>query len=434
MLAGCLTQPSLDREALLDPAACESCHPDHYRQWSGSMHAYSSDDPVFVALNGALQRESAGAAGSFCVQCHAPMALREGATVDGLNLAELPRRLRGVTCLFCHEIDAVEGDHNAAVRLARDGVMRGSIGAGYTEAHDSRYSPLHDGRDMSSANLCGACHDVITPAGLHLERTLAEWQESVFAQPGRAALTCNRCHMPGSDGPAAAVAGAPIRRLHDHGFPGIDVALSPWLEEAAQLAGIERDLQPSVRADLCVTPTAGGVVAEVMLDNVFAGHSWPSGATHARRAWVELVATAADLEVFSSGAVAAGQAIATLDDPSLWLLRTRLYDADDREVHRPWQAVRAESELLPAAVTNDPNDPRYYHARSRTYAIGPLMPDRISMRLLVRAVGLEMMQELVQEELLDPAVPGRMPTFDLQPAALTWTAADGYGCVLGGSN
>ena len=80
----------LDAEALQDPQACASCHPDHVREWSGSMHAYASDDPVFLAMNARAQRETNGAVGSFCVNCHAPMAVRTGATQDGLNLETLP--------------------------------------------------------------------------------------------------------------------------------------------------------------------------------------------------------------------------------------------------------------------------------------------------------------------------------------------------------
>lgn len=55
------------------------------------MHAYAAEDPVFVAMNQRMQRETNGAAGTLCVQCHAPMAVRLGKTKDGLNLAELPR-------------------------------------------------------------------------------------------------------------------------------------------------------------------------------------------------------------------------------------------------------------------------------------------------------------------------------------------------------
>src|SRR6266511_2157425 len=38
-------------EKLQDPETCKDCHPKQYTEWSGSMHAYASDDPLFLALN-----------------------------------------------------------------------------------------------------------------------------------------------------------------------------------------------------------------------------------------------------------------------------------------------------------------------------------------------------------------------------------------------
>src|SRR5262245_5741159 len=67
--------PKLTRDALQDPRSCAGCHPDHYREWSGSMHAFAGVDPVFQALNKRMQRETNGALGTFCVQCHAPVAV-----------------------------------------------------------------------------------------------------------------------------------------------------------------------------------------------------------------------------------------------------------------------------------------------------------------------------------------------------------------------
>src|SRR5690348_14714558 len=80
-------------EELQNPETCASCHPQHYREWASSMHAYAADDPLFLAMNRRGQREAA--IGPFCVNCHAPIAVRSGATTDGLNLEELPRRLKG---------------------------------------------------------------------------------------------------------------------------------------------------------------------------------------------------------------------------------------------------------------------------------------------------------------------------------------------------
>src|SRR5688572_10024849 len=77
-------------EELYDSQRCAGCHPSHYDEWSASMHAYAARDPVFIAMNQRGQEETGGALGSLCVNCHAPMAVRTGATVDGLNLDQVP--------------------------------------------------------------------------------------------------------------------------------------------------------------------------------------------------------------------------------------------------------------------------------------------------------------------------------------------------------
>src|SRR3974377_1954713 len=63
--------------AMLDSTKCLACHKEHYADWSQSMHAYASDDPVFLAMNKSGQRETNGQLGNFCVNCHAPMAVRQ---------------------------------------------------------------------------------------------------------------------------------------------------------------------------------------------------------------------------------------------------------------------------------------------------------------------------------------------------------------------
>ncbi len=75
--------PELTTAELLDPASCQGCHPDAFADWSGSMHAYAADDPVFLAMEARAQRETGGAIGTFCTQCHAPMAVLTGALSDG---------------------------------------------------------------------------------------------------------------------------------------------------------------------------------------------------------------------------------------------------------------------------------------------------------------------------------------------------------------
>src|SRR5258708_3047854 len=113
------------RDTLLDPNECKKCHANHYNDWSGSMHAYASDDPVFLAMNARGQRETGGALGDFCVRCHAPLALHEGKTKDGTDLGSVDPKYKGINCFYCHAVDASNGVNDNPLHLADDIVMRG---------------------------------------------------------------------------------------------------------------------------------------------------------------------------------------------------------------------------------------------------------------------------------------------------------------------
>lgn len=416
--------PVLSAEELLDPAACAECHPTHYQEWKGSMHAYAAEDPVFRAMNARGQRETDGALGDFCVQCHAPMALRMGLTTDGTDLEDVPDHLLGVTCVFCHTVDAIEGTHNNPLRLADDGVMRGGVADPIQAGgHAMAYSPLHDRHDPRSSALCGSCHDVVTPAGVHLERTYAEWLDSPFNSDDPAQrTTCNDCHMPGRRARITNVEGAPIRRHHDHSMPGVDIALTPFPEAQAQRALVQRELDTMIVSEVCVVPRAGGAEVEIYLENLTAGHNIPSGASHDRRLWVELVASLGGETVYSSGVVADGEPVAYLPDPDLWLLSERGYDANGDVAHMFWDIVRTEAEVLPSPTLVPPGAPGYVNPHvGRRYVVLGETPDRIDLRLRMRPIGLDVLDDLIDSGDLDPAVRDAMPTFDLAASIQTWT-------------
>ncbi|HTV25629.1 MAG TPA: multiheme c-type cytochrome, partial [Polyangiaceae bacterium] len=390
----------LSREQLMDPQTCAGCHTRQYEQWASSMHAYASDDPLFLAMNARGQRE--GAIGDFCVKCHAPMAVRTGATTDGLNLDSLPASLKGVTCYFCHSVDAVEGTHNNPLRLADDGVLRGPFADPTpNSAHPAAYSELHDRDHLSSSDLCGSCHDIVNDRGTHLERTFAEWQGSVFSQP-LIGTTCGQCHMDQSTTlePVATLPNLPARRLHDHRFPGVDLPLTPLTGEDELRAATQAFLDTSLQSALCVRGAEGAAQIQVVLDNVAAGHSWPSGAAQDRRAWIEVTAYDGDAVIYQSGVVPQGTAVTALDDPDLWLIRDCLFDESGAESHMFWEAQEYESNLLPAQVTFDASDPRYYQSHVfRNYPTSgflPTYPDRVTMRVYIQAVGLDVFDDLVE--------------------------------------
>jgi hypothetical protein len=419
----------LSREALLDPDTCSGCHREHYRDWAGSMHAYAADDPVFLAMNQRGQRETGGRLGSFCVNCHAPMAVREGLTEDGLNLAELPRRVKGVTCYFCHSVAEVNGSHDNPLKLADDGVMRGAFSDSIeSNAHGTGYSALHDRDQLASARLCGACHDIVTSHGAAVERTFSEWQASVFsASPGGS--TCGQCHMPQSTSARAIalVEGAPLRRTHGHALPGVDVALTAFPEADAQRSAIEALLATTIQSAVCVGPPLAPKIS-VILDNVAAGHSWPSGAVQDRRAWVEVMAYRGDDVVYQSGVVPEGVAATEQwrADPDMWLMRDCIFDDDDNEVHMFWQAASFETNVMPVKATFSQLDPRYYqnHLVKAFPASDALagMPDRVTVRVKLSPVGLDVIDDLIGSGDLDPTLRERIPTFTVgRTESLEWT-------------
>ena len=428
-------QPTLTRAELMDPETCKSCHPDHYREWSGSMHAYAAEDPVFLAMNQRGQRETNGELGDFCVQCHAPVAVREGLTTDGLNLDEVPAYAKGVTCAFCHFVDEVQGTHNAQLSMSNDGVMLGAYADPRpNEAHASAYSPLHDRKRIESSDLCGSCHDIVTPRGVHIEQTFLEWKLSLFAHDvDGERQTCGDCHMKGRTDTATDAPGVALRRVHDHRMVGVDTALTPFPEMEDQARQIQRELNTTAVAALCVKQEGQTVQMRADLENMAAGHAWPSGATHDRRVWVELIAyDAEDQVVFSSGVVEPGQAVTSLDDPNLWRLGTRSYDDDGREVHMFWDIARVESLLLPP--------PNHNHVNGETVGVdGHLvhdymyesdqLPTRVTLRVRVRAMGLDVLDDLIATGDLDPAIRSQIRTFDVGATQLEWLERDAVECI-----
>ena len=419
----------------MDPASCAQCHPDHHLEWSGSMHAYAGEDPVFLAMNRKGQEQTNGALGNFCVQCHAPLAVMAGATTNGLNLAELPAHMRGITCVFCHSVTAVHGTSNNPLEVRLDGVMRGPFGdAMPTSAHRSAYSPLHDRDQPESASLCGACHDIVTPSGFHLERTYAEWQASLYAKPlSTGGLTCGACHMPGRNSPATNIAGAPDRRTHGHSWPGVDVALTAFPRAEAQRNLVQRELDTVLLTELCVYPGADGADIAVTLENIAAGHNFPSGATQDRRLWVDVQAFSAANRVFDSGDVPADVDVARWPDAQLWRLGHDLRDAEGQQTHDFWKAAEHVGQLLPYPTARLPSEPGWVDThRSRTYSYAGPSPDRVELAVHIRPMGREVLEQLATEGYLDPALVDGMPTLTLSSAALTWTAG-GPDCVGGGT-
>lgn len=451
-LAACGDDDTVSKtvEQLQDPATCMECHPKHVQQWQASMHAYASVDPVFVAMNKRGQRETNNSLGTFCVKCHAPMAVELGIT-NGTDFdpAKLTASTQGVTCYFCHNVASVASTHNNnSLTLAHDQTMRGGVSDPVkSSAHRSSYDPVMDSTSNKS-EMCGACHDVVTPRGVALERTLQEWGTTFFAESDPLHhLTCGSCHMPSSTGTIADAPNVKSRNdgFHEHLWPAIDQALTPFPGTDLMAAGIKRDLDGAIAvigpSPLTSPVQPGGICLDpqgkltVRVDSIGTGHDWPSGVAHDRRAWLEVVAYDAETGgniVFTSGTNADGTSPAgdpeALADDTLFGLWDRTKKDDGTPAHFFWDVATVDSQLLRPPVTLDKNSPLFDHSSTATFNLPALGVDsskvkRIVTRIRIRPLSYAMLDDLIASGDLDPSIRTQVPTLDILGTQSTWLSS-----------
>ncbi|MEM7393209.1 MAG: multiheme c-type cytochrome, partial [Verrucomicrobiota bacterium] len=234
---------------------CGKCHPQHYREWSVSQHAYAMVSPVFNTMHAKLLKETNGTLGDFCIRCHtqAGMTMKEPLVTEYVNRSQVSRE--GVTCIACHRVSQPYGKVSGRRHIESGPVtvpVKGPTGnstAIYETIEDGdatndpneRGRKIHDGAErffqMVDAEFCASCHDVNGPNGLRLEEAFSHFKASPAAKHG---VSCQDCHMgktPGvfsgdeksnyHYGPAARVAGAwtKPRKLTNHMIVGPDYSI-----------------------------------------------------------------------------------------------------------------------------------------------------------------------------------------------------------------
>ena len=144
--------------------------------------------------------------------------------------------------------------------------------------------------------------------------------------------------------------------------------------------------------------------------------------------WLELTAYDEQGNVLLESGKIADRAVEELPaddpkhDPQLCMFRDHLFDAEGQEVHMFWEAGKepASKLLPPLTSTNAP------HSVPCRYRIpGGKRPARVELRMRMRPVGIDVLQDLVDSGDLDPKVLAKMPTFDMRNTVGVWTAADG---------
>ncbi len=334
--------------------SCRSCHPNHYNEWSGSMHAYALKDPVFAAVRDVGQSVYAFALDGACEKCHSPIGQRSGEIkwgpydISGLS----PQSQEGIGCDLCHTITAINSISNAGIVLSPGDTKYGSIkNPVANNFHKSEFHPLYH-----ESAYCGACHDLITDSGLELEAVFREWQQGGLAVTGK---SCFDCHMETYQGPATP--GGPVRTLHRHSMEGADLALIDFPFKAEQLQRVTNMLRSalSLQVEAPATVASGGQLNfQVKLTNDNTGHNVPTGVPFNRQMWLSIVVqNQAGAVLYSSGGLDANEDLMDEHsqfperDTALFNAQATMLRADSIPTGATWEAAYLTNPSLRAGET-----------------------------------------------------------------------------------
>ncbi len=264
---------------------CALCHFPIADDWSTSSHSRAARNEWVLDLFSGTGTPG-GSAGyvyrdthdpgetGFCATCHAPMA--DVFDPGNVMLDEVTGPAAdGVSCVACHQIDSVEGDPDALHHLG-SATYRFPLDPMGDSTEFWVFGPLDDvtedimsavpGEHFKSPRLCASCHQYNNPdTGAPGQSTYDEWLASPWAEPGPNYRTCQDCHEPASPADGIACTTNPVTRpgeqIRSHLFEG----------------STPSQLQSAFRLDAAAQASGDSVVVTVEVENVGAGHSFPTG-------------------------------------------------------------------------------------------------------------------------------------------------------------
>jgi hypothetical protein len=325
---------------------CSSCHAGSFDDdgarfrpwdtWGGTMMANAVRDPLFLAALTVSEQDAPGS-GAYCLRCHTPKGFVRG-NATGKGAALTADDSQGVDCEACHRsIDAsaaqpaVEHDGSTIAALAAFDPQAPYIANArlHWDPRDVRHGPYDDadspahaaaGTDFtSSSEMCGQCHEVLSPLRnlldaanvdtgfpFPLDNTYTEWRFSDYAR-GATAKSCVACHMPAARGDALTLATYPSALPRANPRTHVFVGGNAWGLEAVKLAApdiaterassfeaaaaaTQAMLESAVRIDLTPGPASSGSTTyalQVRVTNL-AGHKFPTGYADGRRAFLQV--------------------------------------------------------------------------------------------------------------------------------------------------
>ncbi|MEZ6131047.1 MAG: multiheme c-type cytochrome [Planctomycetaceae bacterium] len=336
---------------------CLKCHQDSHREWSDSVHRFSSfNNPMYLASVAetrevGMQRDGTVKGSRFCAGCHDPVPFFSGAFDDPeFDMLKHPTSQSGITCTVCHAITHINSSmgnadftieepqhypfahsNNSLLQWVNNQLVKAK-----PSFHRKTFlKPLH-----STAEFCSSCHKVNLPYELNHYREWLRGQNHhdswllsgvsghgarSFYYPPTAEPNCNECHMPTH---ASADFGAKLTddsgelKIHNHLFPSANTGMA-WLRDRDDIVKAHQDfLKGVMRVDLFGIREGGTVdgtltaplrphvptlkpgnryLLETVIRTLKMGHHFTQGTSDSNEIWLEVTATAGDQRLGVSG-------------------------------------------------------------------------------------------------------------------------------------
>ncbi|QDU01278.1 Tetratricopeptide repeat protein [Gimesia chilikensis] len=355
-LARTSTGDFIPSKALMMDDYCKKCHPDTHKDWSKSVHRFSSfNNPTYLASvretrKVAFERDGNLQASRFCAGCHDPVPFFSGA-FDDPNFDDINHitAQAGITCTTCHAIthvNSVRGNSDYTIEepihypfAYSDNPFLQWVNNQLVKAKPEFHKKTFLKDFHKSTEFCGTCHKVHLPEELNQYKFLRGQNHydsfllsgvsghgaRSFYYPPKAQENCNKCHMPAkesNDFGARHFYGAKELSVHNHLFPAANTGIAALRGDQETVAVHQEFLKDNLRVDFFGIREEGSIegkltaplrpevptlkpgqkyLLETVLRTLKVGHHFTQGTADSNEIWLDVTVKSGDRIIGRSG-------------------------------------------------------------------------------------------------------------------------------------